>query len=79
MAAVVINPQAKDFHGLTKKNLANASGALAFIRSEINFRNIRIEAKRSIKANPEIMKGLGTMPARNSTKWSMKLNELLLD
>src|SRR5688572_30259963 len=68
MAAVVTRPHPKDFHGLKKKNRANASGDFAFNRSEINFRNSKIETKRITKAAVEIMKGLGIHFKRNATK-----------
>jgi len=70
MAAVVNNPHENDFHGLKKKKREKASGELAFNKSEINFRNKRMDAKRRINANPEMMKGLGAISKRVRTNES---------
>ena len=47
MVAVVISPQPTDFNGFLKKNRLKFSGVEALSKSEINFRNNRMERKRS--------------------------------
>jgi len=66
IAAVVSNPHEKDFKGFLKKKRLNTSGDLAFNRLESNRRKMRIDVKRSTKANIARINALGIASIRAS-------------
>ena len=66
MAAVVINPQKKDFISPAKKNRLKFSGDCALSKSEISFLKIKIEMTRRMKETTVNAMGLGISRTRKS-------------